>query len=392
MVPSRCLYAGLTMFDTMLTLAVVLGMRALVAARDHPRAWIGLGAALAFGAFAKGPVILVHLLPAALLTPLWAGEAWRPALLRVAKAVGLGLLIVAVWLVPAILSGGAEYREAVLWTQSAGRMANSFAHGRPAWFFLALLPLLLWPWAWSWGLWRRTAALGLADRGLRLCLVWGLATLLIFSLISGKQAHYLIPAMPAAALVFARAMPGRSGDRPIGAPAAALLPLVLGAVFILLGFGKGPEDILRQVHPDWTVALVGALLVGLAALAAVLRGGAVAALGLGLVLLIDLAFLIGPPGRLYDSGPIAREIAPHDDGGIAILGDYEGEFTFAARLRNPVIEFRDLDAATTWLAATPGGVLIARLDKAHPDSEPELRVDYNARPLGFWRGPALPAD
>ena len=279
----------------------------------------------------------------------------------------------------------------MLWTQSAGRVANAFDHGRPVWFFLALLPLVLWPWAWSAGLWRRAARLP-ADRGLRLCLVWGIATLAIFSLISGKQLHYLLPAMPAAALVFARAMPGAAGDRPIGAPAAGLLPLVLGGAFILLGFGRGPEDILRQVDPDWTVALVGGLLVGLAGLAVVLRGGAVAALGLGLVLLIDLAFLIGPPGRLYDAGPVAGEIAPHDDGGIAMLGDYEGEFGFAARLRRPVLEFKDLGEAETWLAATPGGVLIARLDKARPERPPDFAADYNARALGFWRGPPLPAD
>jgi hypothetical protein len=187
-------------------------------------------------------------------------------------------------------------------------------------------------------------------------------------------------------------MPGRPGDRPIGAPAAAVLPLVLGAAFLLLAFGYGPEDIVRQVRPDWTLGLVGVLLVGLAALAAVLRGPSLAALGLGLVLLIDLGFLIGPPGRLYDAGPIAGEIAPHDDGGIAVLGGYEGELTFAARLRHPVVDFRDLAEAETWLAATPGGVLIARLDKRHPERPPDTTLDYNARPLGFWRGPPLPAN
>ena len=382
------LYAGLTMFDAMLTLATILGIRALVATQ-RPGAWIELGAALAFGAFAKGPVILVLLVPTAVLAPLWSDEGWRMALARLGKALALGLGLVALWLVPAIITGGAEYRDAVLWTQSAGRVADSFAHGRPWWWFLALMPLVLWPWAWSGRLWRRLGRLDFHHRGVRLALVWAGSTLVIFSLISGKQLHYLLPALPAVALLAARAMPGQ---RPIGAPAAGLVPLLLGAAFLALWLGFGPEDIVAQVRPDWTLAVVGVLLISLAATVAMLRGLALAALGLGLVALIDLAFLIGPPGRLYDARPIAGEIAPHDDGGIAVLGAYEGEFGFAARLQHPVLEFRELEQAVTWLAATPGGVLIARMDKPHPAGEPELVVDYNAKTLGFWRGAPLPAN
>ena len=251
------------------------------------------------------------------------------------------------------------------------------------------MPLMLWPWAWSGRLWRRLSRLDFHHRGVRLALVWAGSTLAVFSLISGKQLHYLLPALPAVALLAARAMPG---ERPIGAPAAGLVPLLLGAAFVALWLGFGPEDIVAQVRPDWTLAVVGVLLIALAATVAVLRGPALAALGLGLVALIDLAFLIGPPGRLYDARPIAGEIAPHDDGGIAVLGAYEGEFGFAARLQHPVLEFRGLEQAVTWLAATPGGVLIARMDKPHPAGEPELVVDYNAKTLGFWRGAPLPAN
>ena len=200
------LYAGLTMFDSMLTLATVLGMAVL--ARPGPRAWAWLGGALAFGAYAKGPVILIHLVPAALLAPLWTGERRGAAALRLVKALAPGLLLVAVWLVPALVTGGEDYARATLWTQSAGRVAASFAHERAVWFFLPLLPVLLWPWLWSAGLWRGLARASLrGDRGLRLCAAWGGATLLLFSLISGKQVHYLIPALPAAALATARVLP-----------------------------------------------------------------------------------------------------------------------------------------------------------------------------------------
>ncbi len=377
------LFAGLTMFDSMLALATVLGVRVLVA--DRPRGWIGLGAALAFGAFAKGPVILLHLLPVALATPLWLGDRWRDAAIRAGKALALGLALVGLWLVPAILVGGRTYRESVLWTQSAGRVVDPFAHGRPVWWFLALLPLILWPWIWSGGLWRGLLRLRPAsDRGLRLALIWALATLAIFSLIASKQLHYLLPAMPAAALIFSRAVAGM----PARAQAAALVPLVLALALVAGALGFGSADLVALTHPVGGIVATVLLLLLLTAAALRLRGPALAALGPGLVLALDLAFPFGAPGRLFDSTAIARLIAPHD-GAVAVLwADYEAEFSFAARLRHPVTELRSPEAATDWLATTPDGILIARLDHAHPDTDPAARIDFNQQAYGLWTSPA----
>ncbi len=356
------LYAGLTMFDSMLALATVLGM--LVLARPGRRAWLWLGAALAFGACAKGPVILIHLVPAALLAPLWTGERWATAALRLAKAVGVGLVLVGLWLVPALVTGGEDYTRAVLWTQSAGRVAASFAHERAVWFFLPLLPVLLWPWIWSAGPVerpaprqpaRRPAACGSAPPG-------AASTLLLFSLISGKQVHYLIPALPAAALVVARLLPPQSP----GTGGGRSCRFGFGAALVAFWLGFGPEELHAQVSPDLGLALVGLLLVGLAGAAWWLRGPAVALLAPAFVVAIDLAFAVGSLGRLYDARPIAAAIAPHD-GAVAIIGDYEGEFSFAARLRRPVATVAAGDAGG-WLAAHPGGVLLGDLGRAHPEA------------------------
>ncbi|MBD9528358.1 glycosyltransferase family 39 protein [Paracoccus sp. PAR01] len=180
------IFAGLTMFDALLTLATVLGVTALTNVQTQARAaWLGFGAALALGALAKGPVILLHLLPVALATPLWAGIGTKQMIKGLALGLLTGLAIVALWLVPALIAGGPEYRHAVLWTQSAGRMVDSFAHQKPFCFFLALAPLLIWPWGWSTTAWRAARLPGPLP-------VWIGATFVIFSLISGKQAHYSI--------------------------------------------------------------------------------------------------------------------------------------------------------------------------------------------------------
>ena len=88
-------FAGLTMFDGMLTLATALGVLALVyGVKADPQApggwqpWACFGAALALGVICKGPVILVHLLPVALTMPLWAKIPLRHALRAAAAREG----------------------------------------------------------------------------------------------------------------------------------------------------------------------------------------------------------------------------------------------------------------------------------------------------------------
>ena len=51
-------------------------------------------------------------------------------------AIGLG------WALPAAAAGGEDYANHILWGQTAGRVVESFAHRRPFWWYLPLLPLL----------------------------------------------------------------------------------------------------------------------------------------------------------------------------------------------------------------------------------------------------------
>lgn len=88
------LFGSLTTFDTMLSAATLLALTGIFLARRSPGylGWLGVGLAIAFGIMAKGPVILLHMLPVALLLPLWAERSTRPALGRWYGGVGLSLL------------------------------------------------------------------------------------------------------------------------------------------------------------------------------------------------------------------------------------------------------------------------------------------------------------
>jgi 4-amino-4-deoxy-L-arabinose transferase-like glycosyltransferase len=132
------IYGSATMFDALLGLGVLGGVAALwrIGQGGGLRAWAGFGLALAFGVYAKGPVIFVHLMPLVLALPFWAPV--KPKLSAVLQGFGLALLValglVALWLVPTLITATPEFRTELLWTQSAARVAGGMAHDRPIWF------------------------------------------------------------------------------------------------------------------------------------------------------------------------------------------------------------------------------------------------------------------
>ena len=238
---------------------------------------------------------------------------------------------------------------------------------------------MLWPWVWSAGVLRGLA--GVDPKGP--APIWAGATLIGFSLLSGKQIHYLLPALPAAALII--------GDilrrRPIRAPAAAIPPAAVGLAILAVVAGLVPGKVATLVEPAWLAAGIGILCLGLGATAFVLRGTKLALLGLGMVAALDLGFLAAP-GRIYDAHPIAALLAPHEAAGIAVLGDYAGEFSFAARLQRPVTVLEDAASASAWLEAVPQRALVARVGKKTPEAPPQEAVNFRGREYGVWVSPA----
>jgi len=104
----------------------------------------------------------------------------------------IGATIALSWAIPAGLAGGAEYRAAIFWGQTANRLVQSFAHQRSFWWYLPTLPVIFFPWLLWPPVWRGLLQLtshpkGTWHYGVKLCLVWTGGTFFLLSLISGKQ-------------------------------------------------------------------------------------------------------------------------------------------------------------------------------------------------------------
>ena len=387
------IYGSATMFDTMLATATLAAMLALIAMHRMPGLMptLGLGAALALGVYAKGPVILVHVLPVAVLYPLWADRATRVGLWPWYRGIGLAILValalVGLWLGPALVLGGADYRTDVLWRQSAGRMVNSFDHDRPFWFFLALLPIYAWPWGWSRAAWTALAPRRLiADQSSRLVLVWAAGALVAFSLISGKQTHYLLPELPALALMFSgMAVAATTWGRKVVLVGPALV-VACAAVATFLGFV--PDAVVNDATmPVWQLALTLVVVAGLAALVLRLaKPVVVLALAAPMTVLALHLALHNLMQAGYDPHPIAADLAAGEASGLATTDKgYAGQFTFAGRLTGPVTILASDAERDAWMAAHPGGLIVARGDLAGQGLTLVLGRDFQGKPYRLYR-------
>lgn len=383
------LYGGATMFDALLTVWVLLGIGALWRIGQGQRGrgpWLVLGLALGLGVLTKGPVIFLHLMPVLLTMRLWgaAPPDWRSALRGFGLAFALGLVLVAVWLVPLVLGAEPGFLRELLWEQSADRMAGNLGHGRPVWYLLAVLPALIFPFGWSVAVWRGLPGAARADGAGRMLAIWALSALVLFSLVGGKQLHYLLPELPAFALLVARALP--VGRRSV--LFAFVLPLAFAGLAGAAGLGLvQPQGMEGTAGPLWLMALAALafLALAVAALRLPLPGGlGLAGLGTALVATVVLAASgIGP--RLDATLP-GQRLKLAEDGGLAIWkADYQAEFNFAGRLTAPIALLDDADALSAWLAAHPQGTVLAPLRK--PPSQtvtPAETFAFEDQPWGLW--------
>ena len=371
------LFSTSSMFDVMLGFFALLGVRGLLVAADGSmkRGFAWLSVAIGFGVLAKGPVILLHVLPAAVLAPWWRpGLAWRRWYGGILLALLGGAAIALAWAIPAAIHGGDEYRRMIFWGQTADRMVDSFAHRRPLWWYLPLLPLLLYPWLVWPALWRRLLALraeGL-DGGLRLCLAWMLPAFLAFSMISGKQVHYLVPLFPAFALLAGRLVrPSTRG----GTWLPSLLAAITGAAMVYFAYAARPQEVATwQDFPAWPgMALaLAALLAGWLGRQPARRLPVLALLGAAVFVLIQL-YVADNLWRRYDVRPIAAEIRKLQARGLAVAnhGDYHAQFQFAGRLERPLEEL-ETAGIPAWFDKHPDGAIVFYVQERKASPAPAL--------------------
>jgi 4-amino-4-deoxy-L-arabinose transferase-like glycosyltransferase len=403
------LFSSAIMFDVLLTTWVLVALHGTLDldAQRWRRGTLLIALGLGLGILTKGPVALLDAGMPALLAPWWSDTA-RTAPRRWYGSLALGVLggaaVALAWAIPAALAGGAAYADAIFLHQTVDRVARSFAHRRPPWWYLLVLPLMLLPWTLSlrapWRAWRDAAS---DSQGGRFAIAGFLPAFFVFCLVSGKQPHYLLPLLPAAALYLAlvqdhpRAVV-RGGIFAVLVVVAGLglaaLPLLAATatpdalLHRLLGENRTSESLLPVIAGLWPWWGVAMALLGLGLL--VLRGARASprSLALGAVAaaaLAELALAQGV-GPYLDVSVAAARIREIQQAGrpIAHLAWHHGLFEFAGRLHQPLpkVSYAELPA---WCAAHPDGTIVSFYSKYPIAARPELELPYRFGRIRFWR-------
>lgn len=401
------IFSTLTMFDMLLAFFVLLAIFSILklAYSNLWRFVALLGFAIGGGILSKGPAILLHILPVALLAPWWLKNQtvhfhWRNWYLKLFIAALIGASLALAWAIPAGISGGEAYRNAIFLGQTSGRLVKSFAHQLPFWWYLERLPLLLLPWLFFKPFWQGAKNLNLSDNGVRFCIAWVLPVLIAFSLISGKRIHYLLPLMPAFSLLLARAVNEISDIKSWQNVRSMMLIIfsiiVLATNFFLMLNGKN----------HWLPTLNFTLLSGALGLLIVVA----TLLSLyfsptktfkSLLFQITTASIIVPTfltacyfesnSSRFDTKPIAEKIAQFQTENQPIAfytGKYHAQFQFTGRLTQPLTLLASRETLQNWAKEHQNGVILLDSEKL-PDTFFFYSHSYRAGELGFIRSETL---
>lgn len=409
--PVWAVWTTLTLYDLLMACFTLLGLLGLWRCRQG-ETWPGrllTGIAIGGGVLSKGPVILMLVLPAGLLAPWWLearpARGWGSWYLGLLVSVVLGAAIALAWAIPAGIAGGEGYRKAIFWGQSAGRIADSFAHRRPGWWYGAILPLLLFPWIFRFSLWRgRPLRDFVADQGLRFCLLHLAGVTLALSLVSAKQPHYILPVLPAAALLLARSLADASPrfialDQRLLGGFLALLGLALVVLPLLPNTGGSAASLAGAAPLAAKLTLAG---IGLALIFRPPADAGWAARGTAYalsasVMAAHMIYRVGIAPH-FDMAPLAARLAEKEAQGVAIAhwGKYSGDFQFLGRLRHPLQVLMSGKELDQWLAAHPDGYLLIvyRARGQEAENQADFSGDYRGsrHRIGLWKASKLSAD
>jgi 4-amino-4-deoxy-L-arabinose transferase-like glycosyltransferase len=341
--PLAVAFARTVIFDSMLTFFVTLALVAFYLAIGEKReeklagrrgdlvwAWSALAwVAMALGVLTKGPVALAVPLLVAVPYALWR-RAGKALLYPLGPLLFLGLVLP--W-VGAMSRQVPEYLHYTLVTETWHRMTtDQFERTGPFWYFLPCLLVGALPWSFVLLGARRHLGLrgedGRLDPRIVFLLLWLALPLVLFSLSHSKRPQYVLPLLPAVALLVAAVWRGAGSRSPMpGLRAGAwawigLGTLLLAAGLVLPGRHALPPD---QVGPIARAALAWGVTSILGGIGALLFAGrrewALVALALPAA---TLPFLfvpaLGELGDAFSSRDLAVAIAPRLAPGVEVVG------------------------------------------------------------------------
>jgi 4-amino-4-deoxy-L-arabinose transferase-like glycosyltransferase len=225
----------------------------------------------------------------------------------------------------------------------------------------------------------------LKERGARLALAWVLPALIVFSMIGGKQAHYLLPLLPGIALLLATALDKSAFTTRAGLCAFVLILVGIGLA-LLPSYAATRADLafVADTSPWWGAG-VAAVGLGLLAGARRIRDPLWPALATMAVVLLGKLALIQGPGVRYDVRSVAAQVRAAQERGqpIAHVGWHHGVYEFAGRLTEPLPALTPQELPA-WGAEHPDGLVISFYRRFRFRAEPIYSQPFRGVEVSIW--------
>ena len=334
--------------------------------------WLGLGA----GVLLKGPVApMVAVLALGALCATTRSVRWAAAL-RPARGLAAALLVVLPWFVAMHLHSGGAFLSTALGGDLLPKLRGGMeSHGAPPGYYALLLAFIFWPgslllWPGLVHAWRHRG-----EPAVRFLLCWILPTWLVMEAVPTKLPHYVLPVLPALAMLsvcwIGGEGPGRLVRRLNGWIWMAVSVLLGGAVLVLVvagtaGPGQVSGDGLRQAWDTAPLAVLAAAVppaTGIAAALALLarrhEAAAMRALAGGGLFAIALFQVVLPSlSQFQVSSRVMAEIRAFSGAAaptVLAVGYHEPSLVFLAGTGTRLVTARDAALA---LARTPDTVAV----------------------------------
>jgi 4-amino-4-deoxy-L-arabinose transferase-like glycosyltransferase len=232
-----------------LPMSAALAAAMMIALFDNRAASVwAAGALLGIAILAKG------FIPAALFAPVW----WiaREKRLRILAAAAI---VAAPWYLLCWTRNGSAFWNDFFWKQHVQRLisAQALQHGQPFWYYVPVMLVGLFPWT------PLAALIGLKkareDARVRFLLLWALGALVFFSIVPNKLPFYVLPLMPALAIVMAAALEavrGRAWWLAASLGSLILLPSIAGT--FPEAFLEGATRVRWHFDPRGLIAVIAA--------------------------------------------------------------------------------------------------------------------------------------
>ncbi|PRX31041.1 4-amino-4-deoxy-L-arabinose transferase-like glycosyltransferase [Orenia metallireducens] len=277
----------------------------------------------------KGPAGFLDPLSIVFFFLLLEGNLAELKKMNIFKGFMTFFIVVLLWIIPAIISGGKEYAYELLIVQTFGRSVKSFAHQRSFYYYFIMFPLTFLPWSmflissFVYALKNRRNL----SREFKFLLAWFWMPFLLFSMISGKLDIYLLPIYPAAsllvAMLFKKVLEKRTNNSYLVIPAAMAAILFIIITLLIPETIEGID--LRHILMPTVISMLGLSLIILFSLAKK-SYKIIPYLFLLLIsiFLVNFSWGVVPPlSATYTKRPIANKMKKFKEQGLNNIVAYE---------------------------------------------------------------------